>query len=115
VIQYEGGTEAAGRTYVTGDPQGHLDAIAAESTSAALARVERERDELVAEVERLVDLGGKALRERDLARAELASARQELDALRTVRDQLGRDLTEANSVIEQLRLMRDAEPRSPYR
>jgi uncharacterized Zn finger protein (UPF0148 family) len=76
----------------------------AESTSAALARVERERDQLRAayqqDAEVIADLKARLAAkprptphldavkaERDLARAELASALQELDALRTVRDQ----------------------------
>lgn len=53
----------------------------AESTSAALHRVEQERDEAR---EALYT----ATWERDTARAELVSAQQELDALRTVRDRL---------------------------
>jgi hypothetical protein len=75
-----------------------------ESMAAALRRTEQERDEALAEVKSGVDLlarieqaaglessdpfasteeGVRELRaERDLARAELASARQELDAIR---------------------------------
>lgn len=40
------------------------------ASQADLTRVEAERDELRSEVERLVDLGSKALREREEARAE---------------------------------------------
>jgi hypothetical protein len=53
-----------------------------ESTSAALHRLERERDELIAETARLSVAAGQAHRERDLARAELASACAELEQLR---------------------------------
>jgi uncharacterized protein (DUF3084 family) len=75
-----------------------------ESTSAALARVERERDEArfdlaraVANRRLAVEHRNTADRESYLARAELASAQQELDALRTARDQLVRDLAQARA------------------
>jgi hypothetical protein len=59
--------------------------------------------ELLAEARKDCDewsvLNASRTHERDLARAELASAQQELDALRTVRDQLSLDLTEARRII----------------
>jgi phage shock protein A len=50
-----------------------------ESMAAALRRAEQERDEERAEVERLVDLAWKAIRERDAALDELDLAREALD------------------------------------
>lgn len=84
-----------------------------ESTSAALRRAEQERDEAnelcdkVAAELRLVTRERDSLarrcalrfEERDLARAELVSAQQELDAVRTARDNLGRELAEARASI----------------
>jgi seryl-tRNA synthetase len=81
-------------------PEPAFDLPGGESTAAALRRTEQERDRLAAAVDDLhADLANaqqecdeahatglayteKLLAERDLARAELKSARQELDAIR---------------------------------
>jgi phage-related minor tail protein len=88
-------------------------AAAGESTSARLRRVEQERDEARAAVSNalrcfddLQTAAGRKYQElsaerdvaqeqRDLARAELASAKTELGHLRRERDQLRADLTAA--------------------
>jgi hypothetical protein len=94
-----------------------------ESTSAALRRVEQERDDVAVERDWLLAEASDELRERffgirakaappsrvgrptphlDMLRAELASARTELDAVRTARDNLGRELAEARLTIRAL-------------
>lgn len=55
----------------------------AETTFARLRRTEQERDELHSEVERLVDLGGKAMAERDEALHDLAHATFQLGMEKT--------------------------------
>jgi hypothetical protein len=56
-----------------------------ESTAALLRRAEQERDEAHATIRAYVDSAEQLLAERDLARAELASARQEIEQLRARR------------------------------
>lgn len=66
-----------------------------ESTSAALRRVEAELAAVLSAAAFLEGGLNTALDQRDLARAELASARTELDAVRTARDNLERELASA--------------------
>jgi hypothetical protein len=67
-----------------------------ESTSAALRRVEQERDEARAEVRALENSDCVHLAKLEL---DLAGARTELDAVRTARDNLDRELGEARTTI----------------
>lgn len=73
-----------------------------ESTSAALRRVEQERDEALADADRCEDANIRHMEERDLARAELVSARTELDAVRKARDNLDQLLADARTEIADL-------------
>lgn len=66
-----------------------------ESTSAALRRVEAELAAVLSANAFLEGGLNTALDQRDLARAELASAQTELEAVRTVRDSLDRQRAEA--------------------
>lgn len=71
----------------------------AESTSAALARVEAELKASVTQLMKAWGARDEWELKHNLVRAELASAQQELDALRTVRDRVLADMAEQNAII----------------
>lgn len=84
-----------------GQPHGPL-MPGGESTSARLRRVEAERDEALAVQKDAIDAFIRINDRCTLLQAELASARTELDAMRTARDRLDHELAEMRQRIAEL-------------